>query len=133
MGRGKLPTKNHKILVVDDEPEITDIVKAFLANAGYQVRIENSPVNAVEAVKLFKPDLILLDIMMPVMDGYEVCSAIKSNADLAGIPVLFLTGKDAGDDDGRSFESGGDLFIKKPFSCERLLEMVKMVLISVSK
>lgn len=133
MGWGKLPTKNHKILVVDDEPEITDIVQAFLANAGYQVKIENSPVDAIEAVKSFKPDLILLDIMMPFMDGYEVCSAIKSNADLAGIPVLFLTGKDAGDDDGRSFESGGDLFIKKPFSCERLLEMVKMVLISVSK
>ncbi len=133
MGRGKLAMKNHKILVVDDEPEITDIVKAFLTNVGYQVKVENSPVDAVESVKAFKPDLILLDIMMPFMDGYEVCSAIKSNADLAGIPVLFLTGKDAGDDDGRSFESGGDLFIKKPFSCERLLEMVKMVLMSVTK
>ena len=125
--------KNHKILVIDDEPEITDIVKAFLTNAGYQVKIENSPANAVEITRSFKPDLILLDIMMPVMDGYEVCSAIKNNADLSGVPVLFLTGKDAGDDDGRSFESGGDLFIKKPFSCERLLQMVKMVLISVAK
>ena len=133
MGRGILPMKNHKILVVDDEPEITDIVKAFLTNVGYQVKVENSPVDVVETIRAFKPDLILLDIMMPLMDGYEVCSAIKSNADLAGIPVLFLTGKDAGDDDGRSFESGGDLFIKKPFSCERLLEMVKMVLISVTK
>lgn len=125
--------KSHKILVIDDEPEITDIVKAFLTNAGYQVKVENSPVNAVETTRSFKPDLILLDIMMPVMDGYEVCSAIKSNADLSNAPVLFLTGKDAGDDDGRSFESGGDLFIKKPFSCERLLQMVKMVLISVAK
>jgi DNA-binding response OmpR family regulator len=125
--------KSHKILVIDDEPEITDIVKAFLTNAGYQVKVENSPVNAVETARSFKPDLILLDIMMPVMDGYEVCSAIKSNADLSNAPVLFLTGKDAGDDDGRSFESGGDLFIKKPFSCERLLQMVKMVLISVAK
>lgn len=125
--------KSHKILVIDDEPEITDIVKAFLTNAGYQVKIENSPANAVEITRSFKPDLILLDIMMPFMDGYEVCSAIKNNADLSGVPVLFLTGKDAGDDDGRSFESGGDLFIKKPFSCERLLQMVKMVLISVAK
>ncbi len=133
MERGQIAMKNHKILVVDDEPEITDIVKAFLTNAGYQVEVENSPVNAVEAVKSFKPDLILLDIMMPFMDGYEVCSAIKSNSDFSSVPVLFLTGKDAGDDDGRSFESGGDLFIKKPFSCERLLEMVKMVLISVAK
>lgn len=125
--------KSYKILVIDDEPEITDIVKAFLTNAGYQVRIENSAVNSVETARSFKPDLILLDIMMPVMDGYEVCAAVKKNADLLGVPVLFLTGKDAGDDDGRSFESGGDLFIKKPFSCERLLQMVKMVLISVTK
>jgi len=124
---------NHKILVVDDEPEITDIVKAFLSNAGYKVMVENSPVNALEKAKTFKPDLILLDIMMPFMDGYEVCSALKKDPEMVSTPVLFLTGKDAGDDDGRGFESGGDLFVKKPFSCERLLQMVKMVLMSVAK
>lgn len=123
----------NKILVIDDDPEITDIINAFLRNAGYEVRIENSSAKVVEVARAFKPDLILLDIMMPFMDGYEVCGAIKADPKLAGIPVLFLTGKDAGDDDGRSFQSGGDLFIKKPFSCERLLQMVRMVLISVAK
>jgi DNA-binding response OmpR family regulator len=123
----------HRVLVIDDEPEITDIVKAFLNNAGYDVKIENSPANAVEAARRFRPNIILLDIMMPVMDGYEVCSVFKSDPLLAEIPVLFLTGKDASDDEGRSFKSGGDLFIKKPFSCERLLQMVRMVLISVTK
>lgn len=125
--------KNHKILVIDDEPEITDIIKAFLGNAGYEVMIENSSVMGVEKAKSFKPELILLDIMMPFMDGYEVCSTLKKDPELAGIPVLFLTGKDANDDAGQSFKSGADLFIKKPFSCERLLEMVRMVLISVSR
>lgn len=124
---------NHKILVIDDEPEITDIVKAFLTNAGYQVMVENSPVNAIERAKKFKPNLVLLDIMMPFMDGYEVCSALKKDPHTTGIPVLFLTGKDATDDGGRVFESGGDLFVKKPFSCERLLQMVRMVLMSVTK
>jgi DNA-binding response OmpR family regulator len=124
---------NHKILVIDDEPEITDIVKAFLTNAGYQVLVENSPVNAVERAKKFKPNLVLLDIMMPFMDGYEVCSALKKDISTANIPVLFLTGKDATDDGGKVFESGGDLFVKKPFSCERLLQMVRMVLMSVTK
>lgn len=124
---------NHKILVVDDEPEITDIVKAFLTNSGYEVMVENSPVNALEKARKFKPNLILLDIMMPFMDGYEVCAALKKESATAGIPVLFLTGKDARDDGGRVFESGGDLFVKKPFSCERLLQMVKMVLMSVAK
>jgi len=123
----------HKILVIDDEPEITDIIQAFLTNAGYDVKVENSPAHVLELARSFKPDLILLDIMMPFLDGYEVCAALKSDADLNGTPVLFLTGKDATDDDGKSFKAGGDLFIKKPFSCERLLQMVRMVLISVAK
>jgi len=125
--------KNFKVLVVDDEPEITDIVKAFLNNSGYEVFIENSSVAAFEKARTIKPDLILMDIMMPFMDGYEVCATIKKDHTLASIPVLFLTGKDANDDAGQSFRSGADLFIKKPFSCERLLEMVRMVLISVAK
>jgi len=123
----------YRILVIDDEPEITDIINAFLKNAGYEVKIENSSAKVLESARAFKPDLILLDIMMPFMDGYEVCAAIKADPKLAGIPVLFLTGKDANDDEGKSFKAGGDLFIKKPFSCERLLQMVKMVLISVAK
>ena len=122
-----------KVLVIDDEPEITEIISAFLSNAGYEVKVENSSVEGMSVVKSFMPDVILLDIMMPVMDGYEVCSRLKKEPTLAQIPVLFLTGKDAKDDAGMSFQSGGDLFIKKPFSCERLLNMVKMVLISVSK
>ncbi len=125
--------KGHKILVIDDEPEITDIIKAFLSNAGYDVLVENSSVMGVEKAKTFRPDLILLDIMMPVMDGYEVCASIKKSIELSGVPILFLTGKDATDDGGLSFRSGADLFIKKPFSCERLLQMVKMVLLTVAK
>lgn len=126
-------TPKHKVMVIDDEREITDIIQAFLTNAGYIVEIENSSVAALDKAKTFKPDIILLDIMMPFMDGYDVCSRIKKDPQTSHIPVLFLTGKDAKDDAGMSFKSGGDLFIKKPFSCERLLNMVKMVLISVSK
>jgi DNA-binding response OmpR family regulator len=125
--------KGHKILVIDDESEITDIIKAFLTNAGYDVLVENSSVIGVEKAKSYRPDLILLDIMMPVMDGYEVCGSIKKDIELCSVPILFLTGKDASDDGGLSFKSGADLFIKKPFSCERLLQMVKMVLLSVAK
>lgn len=122
-----------KILVIDDEPEITEIIQAFLVNAGYMVKIENSSTAGLETAKSFRPDLILLDIMMPVLDGYEVCSRLKKDPQTMNIPVLFLTGKDAKDDAGMSFKAGGDLFIKKPFSCERLLNMVKVVLMSVTK
>ena len=129
----KKKTKSAKILVIDDEPEITDIIETFLENAGYEVRSENSSVIGIERAKTFLPDLVLLDIMMPFMDGYEVCKELKKSIETSKIPVIFLTGKDARSDEGKSFEAGGDLFIKKPFSCERLLEIVKVVLLSINK
>ena len=119
-----------KVLVIDDEPEITEIVDSFLSEAGYQVMIENIPQNAVEIAKNFKPNIILLDIMMPDVDGYDICEALKKDPNLSTTPVIFLTGKDRNDDMGRSFKAGGDMFIKKPFSCERLLEIVNIVLMS---
>jgi DNA-binding response OmpR family regulator len=122
-----------KILVVDDEPEITEIIEAFLDNAGYKVKVENTPNKAIELAKQLKPDLILLDIMMPGVDGYTICNRLKEDPDMANTPVIFLTGKDSKDDQGRSFQAGGDMFIKKPFSCERLLEIVNIVLLSVGK
>lgn len=125
--------KTAKILIIDDEPEITEIVQTFLENAGYQVMVENSSVMGIERAKKGLPDLILLDIMMPFMDGYGVCNELKKNPATGNIPVVFLTGKDTRDDSGRSFKVGGDMFIKKPFSCERLLEIVKIVLQSLNK
>jgi DNA-binding response OmpR family regulator len=125
--------KKANILVVDDEPEITEIIEAFLDNAGYNVQVENSPTKALELAKNLKPDLILLDIMMPGTDGYQVCNRIKEEPGLANTPVIFLTGKDSKDDQGRSFQVGGDMYIKKPFNCERLLEIVNIVLMSVGK
>jgi DNA-binding response OmpR family regulator len=117
-------------MVVDDEPEITGIVEAFLLDAGYQVQVENSSEQVIQTAHQFEPDVILLDIMMPGLDGYEVCKNIKADPRLSETPIIFLTGKDRTDDMGRSFKSGGDMFIKKPFSCERLLEIINIVLLS---
>ena len=71
--------------------------------------------------------------MMPGISGYDVCQELKNNPEFAATPVIFLTGKDRNDDQGRSFKAGGDMFIKKPFSCERLLEIVNIVLMSTGK
>jgi DNA-binding response OmpR family regulator len=130
---GSKKPRTGKILVIDDEPEITEIIATFLTEAGYQVETENSGMTGLEKAKEFKPDLILLDIMMPFMDGYEVCEELKKISHTKKTPVVFLTAKDSRSDEGRSFRSGGDMFIKKPFSCERLLEMVKVILLSVNR
>jgi len=129
----KINIKTAKIMVIDDEPEITEIVETFLVEAGYTVAVENAPGNAVAKVREFNPDVILLDIMMPGVDGYNICEQIKADPAFAGVPIIFLTGKDRSDDMGRSFKSGGDMFIKKPFSCDRLLEIVNIVLMSTGK
>lgn len=129
----KIDIGTSRILVVDDEPEITEIVEAFLAESGYLVAVENSSTQAVDKARKFKPDVILLDIMMPGVDGYDICQELKNDPQFASTPIIFLTGKDRTDDQGRSFKSGGDMFIKKPFSCERLLEIVNIVLMSTGK
>ncbi len=129
----KLDLNTAKIFIVDDEPEITEIVETFLSEHGFQVLTENNPSLAIDKAENYKPDVILLDIMMPGMDGYTICQNLKQNPDFYNTPVIFLTGKDKSDDMGRSFKSGGDMFIKKPFSCERLLEIVNIVLMSTGK
>ncbi len=129
----KIKLRTAKVLVVDDEPEITDIVQTFLTESGYSVDVLNNARDAVTRAKEFKPDVILLDIMMPGADGYTVCQWIKAEPELSAVPVIFLTGKDRNDDQGRSFKAGGDMFIKKPFSCERLLEIVNIVVMSTSR
>ncbi len=128
----KIKFDSAKIMVVDDEPEITEIVESFLTEAGYKVVVANSGSEAIKRAEEFKPDVILLDIMMPGTDGYAVCKQIKKNPHFANTPVIFLTGKDRDDDKGQSFKSGGDIYIKKPFSCERLLEIVNIVLMSIN-
>lgn len=133
MATQKIKIKGAKILVVDDEAELTEIVRDFLEGSGYIVQTENTSDKAIATAKSFRPDLILLDIMMPGKDGYEICKEIKKDLALQNVPVIFLTGKEALEDKQRSYQVGGDLYIKKPFSCESLLGIVKMVLIAVNK
>ncbi len=129
----KIQIGTARVLVVDDEPEITEIVATFLSESGYQVTVENDPLKALQVAQTISPDVVLLDIMMPGADGYDVCGQIKQDPKLAHTPIIFLTGKDRNDDMGKSFKVGGDMFIKKPFSCERLLEIVNIVVMSTAR
>jgi two-component system, OmpR family, phosphate regulon response regulator PhoB len=127
---GKAKRAEAKILVIDDEPDITDIVREFLETENYEVVCLNSTQFWFEQFSAFQPDLILLDISMPGEDGYAVCSQLKADPSSADVPVVFLTGKDKDEDQGRSFKAGADMFIKKPFSGDRLLGIVQIVLAS---
>ena len=129
----KINISSAKVFVVDDEPEITEIIETYLTEFGFKVSVENRSAQAVEGIRRIKPDIILLDIMMPEIDGYDICAELKKDPAYATIPIIFLTGKDRDDDMGRSFKSGADMFIKKPFSCERLLEIINIVLMSSGK
>ena len=121
-----------KALIVDDEKTNRLILKSLLSKQGYQT-IE--AVNGQEAIDLFNqehPSIIFMDVMMPIIDGYEATRQIKAASANRFVPIIFLTGKDRADDMGRSFKVGGDMFIKKPFSCERLLEIVNIVVMSTA-
>jgi two-component system sensor histidine kinase/response regulator len=95
------------ILIVDDNPNNLRLLIAILQERGYQIRPANNGVRALSTAKKQKPDLILLDINMPEMDGYEVCRQLKADPDTADIPVLFISANDELHDKVKGFEVGG--------------------------
>ena len=119
----------NKIMIVDDEPDVVDLVKLVLKSEGYEVVTAYSGKEALEKVGVEMPDLVLLDIMMPQMDGWEVYNRIKSNAKTKDIPVAMLTAKSQSIDKmiGLHVVQVDD-YITKPFGRAELLERVKKIL-----
>ncbi|MEL7143158.1 MAG: response regulator [Cyanobacteria bacterium J06643_4] len=114
-----------KILVVDDLLENLRLLSSLLLEQGYDVRKAPDGAMALSNVPRFQPDLILLDIMMPDMDGYTVCEQLKSNVDTRDIPVVFLSAIDLTFDKIRAFEVGAADYINKPFHPTEVLARVK--------
>lgn len=121
-----------KILVVDDEPHIAKLVKVAFEKTGYSVRVASNGYEALELVRDFSPDLILLDIVMPAMDGYEVLARLRSKFRTSQIPIIFLTMKRDLEDKVKGLETGVDDYITKPFSLEELQARVTSTLIKTS-
>lgn len=117
-----------KIMVVDDEPYIARVIKFKLEQEGYAVISANDGVTGLDRIRQEKPDLVLLDVMMPGLTGYEVCQQVKADADLQGIPVVFLTAKGQERDREQGLNMGASDYITKPFSPNRLLELVKSII-----
>jgi two-component system OmpR family response regulator len=116
----------HRILVVDDEPNIVDVVSMALRFQGFTVDSAGTGAEAVAKVRDFKPQLIVLDVMLPDMEGFDV--AKRLGAQHARVPIIFLTARDATEDKIRGLTLGGDDYVTKPFSLEELVARIRTIL-----
>ena len=119
---------NKSILVVDDEMYIVNILDFTLATEGLRVITAANGEEALRHAVENPPDLVILDVMMPKIDGFEVCRALKAKDETKDIPVILLTAKDREADREKGREAGADLYVTKPFSPTRLLEDVRALL-----
>lgn len=117
-------TEQANILVVDDTPANLDLLSNVLAARGYRFRVATNGERALSVARTVHPDLVMLDITMPGMDGYEVCRRLKSEPDTAGIPVIFISALGEALDKVRAFEAGGADYVSKPFQFEEVLARV---------
>ena len=117
--------KAENILLVDDNPNNLRLLSQILSERGYSPRAVTSGSRALASAEMIPPDLILLDIRMPEMDGYEVCRQLKANPKTAGIPVLFISALDDIQDKMKAFSAGGVDYITKPFQLEEVIARVE--------
>ena len=119
-------TEKNRILVVDDEPSISDLVSTSLRFVGFDVRTAASGQEALRVAEEFKPQAMVLDVMLPDLNGFEVCEKLRNEGQDVG--VLFLTAKDAVEDKVYGLTRGGDDYMTKPFSLEELVARLKALL-----
>ncbi|MEI2783024.1 MAG: response regulator [Candidatus Competibacter sp.] len=118
----------NKILVVDDEPNIVLSLEFLMKQAGFQVRTASDGEAALAAVAAETPDLVLLDVMMPRKNGYEVCQAIRANPDWKAVRIIMLTAKGREVEREKGLALGADDYITKPFSTQEVVERVRELL-----
>ena len=129
MGLFDILSKKKNILVVDDETDIAGSLQIFLIGKGFGVCIANDGTEAVKKAKSEKPDLIILDLLMPEMDGFDACKMLKGDPETQNIPVLVLTAQQLGRDLEDAFAAGANDYVIKPFDNERLFHKVEKLLI----
>ncbi len=122
----------NKILVVDDEPNIVLSLEFLMRQAGFQVRTASDGEAGLAAIAAEQPDLVLLDVMMPRKNGYEVCQAIRANPDWKAIRIIMLTAKGREVEREKGLALGADDYITKPFSTQEVVERVRELLAEAS-
>jgi DNA-binding response OmpR family regulator len=117
-----------EILIVDDEPGVVVALQFLLEQQGYNVLVAKRGEDALDLIYKYKPDLVILDIMLPGIDGYEVCEIVRLNPDYRDIKILFLTARSAEVEIAKGLTLGADAYITKPFSNDKLVAAVNEVL-----
>ncbi len=116
-----------RVLVVEDEQDVAEMIRYNLAKEGYEVRLATNGADALRQVKEARPDVMLLDIMVPQLNGWEVCRRLKEEPDTRAIPVIMVTGRAEEGDKVLGFELGADDYVTKPFSPRELLARIRAV------
>jgi DNA-binding response OmpR family regulator len=117
-----------EILIVDDEPNVVVPIQFLMEQQGYRVMIAERGEDALDLIYHYKPDLVILDIMLPGMDGYEVCEIVRLNPDYRNIKIIFLTAKGREVEIAKGLALGADAYITKPYSNDELVAKVKELL-----
>ena len=117
-----------KVLIADDEPNIVISLEFLMKREGHAVSVARDGPSALEAIRTAKPDLVLLDVMMPGLSGFEVCQAVRGDEALAGVKILMLSAKGRDTDIAKGQALGADAYMTKPFSTKELAEKVRELL-----
>ena len=121
-------TTTAKIAVVDDDREVREWLEATLAEAGYEVKLAANGLRLVSTLQVDKPDLILLDVVMSWIDGFELCRALKKNPEFCDIPVVFISGRTDSADIKQGLDCGAVDYFPKPLDSQRLISRIKEIL-----
>ncbi len=116
--------KRGKVLLVDDEPNILRALEFLVKQEGYDVVKATNGEQALGLVQSFRPDIVVLDVMMPGLDGYEVASRIRANSAFQNLSIIFLTAKGTQQDRFKGYESGGEVYMTKPFDNTALINAI---------
>jgi len=117
-------TEPRKLLIVDDEPNILTALEFLFRRSGYDVRLARDGGEALREVDAWRPDAMLLDIMMPVKNGYEVCQAVRERPELGAVKIVMLSAKGGEAEISKGLSLGADRYVTKPFSTQELLATV---------
>lgn len=116
--------EHKKILVVDDEPEIVELVRMRLEAHGYAVITASDGLEALDLARAAHPDLMILDVMLPKLDGFKVCAMLKQDTRYQHIPIVMLTAKTQANDEQTARDCGADAYLRKPFHAEEMLATI---------